>query len=67
MPVGEMPSHKHDMDRANYGNVFREYVSYGSGEGCQYNRPEAMKETGGDQYHNNISPAIAGYKWQRII
>jgi hypothetical protein len=55
------------MDRANPGDGFREYVSYGSEEGRQYNRPEAMKKTGGDQYHNNISPAMAGYKWQRII
>ena len=62
-----MPSHKHDMDRANPGDGFREYVSYGAETGRQYNRPEAMKTTGGDQYHNNISPTIAGYKWQRII
>ena len=54
------------MDRADSGNDMREYVGYGAKTHYQYDRPEAMKETGGDQYHNNISPAIAGYKWQRI-
>ena len=65
LSVGEMPKHRHAIDRGNYGDNKREWISYSAGTGVQNNIPDAIHETGGDLYHNNISPCVGAYLWHR--
>ena len=66
LSVGELASHSHRADRADAGNAKREQLAYSNGANIQDNRPEAICKTGGDMPHNNVSPDIAGYTWERI-
>lgn len=64
LTVGEMPSHKHDFGQqftgmpvssGNYGY----YMIAGT-------RTDAIKNTGGNQPHNNLQPYITCYMWKRV-
>lgn len=64
LTVDEMPSHKHDFGQqftgmpvssGNYGY----YMIAGT-------RTDVIKNTGGNQPHNNLQPYITCYMWKRI-
>lgn len=63
LTVGEMPSHKHDFGQqftgmpvssGNYGY----YIIAGT-------QTDVIKNTGGNQPHNNLQPYITCYMWKR--
>ena len=64
LTVGEMPSHKHDFGQqftgmpvssGNYGY----YMIAGT-------QTDVIKNTGGNQPHNNLQPYITCYMWKRV-
>lgn len=64
LTVDEMPSHKHD-----FGQQFATTSSL-SGEYGYYmiagTQTDVIKNTGGNQPHNNLQPYITCYMWKRI-
>lgn len=64
LTVGEMPSHKHDFGQqfagmpASSGN-YGYYMIVGT-------RTDVIKNTGGNQPHNNLQPYITCYMWKRV-
>lgn len=63
LTVGEMPSHKHDFGQqfATTSNLSGEYGYYMIA-GTQ---TDVIKNTGGNQPHNNLQPYITCYMWKR--
>lgn len=67
LTVDEMPSHKHDMTlptgttSGTYANVYRtgNYID-------NWTVTSRMKNTGGDQPHNNLQPYYVAYIWKLV-
>lgn len=63
LTVGEMPSHKHDFGQqfattSNLSGAYGYYMIAGT-------QTDVIKNTGGNQPHNNLQPYITCYMWKR--
>lgn len=63
LTVDEMPSHKHDFGQqfattSNLSGVYGYYMIAGT-------QTDVIKNTGGNQPHNNLQPYITCYMWKR--
>ena len=69
LTVAEMPSHSHNWKATNLGASGDNYagIAYNNFSGHVGSDPmtEWIKNTGGDQAHNNLQPYIACYMWKR--
>lgn len=64
LTVDEMPSHKHDFGQqfattSNLSGSYGYYMIAGT-------QTDVIKNTGGNQPHNNLQPYITCYMWKRI-
>lgn len=64
LTVDEMPSHKHDFGQqfattSNLSGAYGYYMIAGT-------QTDVIKNTGGNQPHNNLQPYITCYMWKRI-
>ena len=64
LTVDEMPSHKHDFGQqfattSNFSGSYGYYMIKGT-------QTDVIKNTGGNQPHNNLQPYITCYMWKRI-
>lgn len=63
LTVGEMPSHKHDFGQqfattSSLSGAYGYYMIAGT-------QTDVIKNTGGNQPHNNLQPYITCYMWKR--
>lgn len=63
LTVDEMPSHKHDFGQqfattSNFSGAYGYYMIAGT-------QTDVIKNTGGNQPHNNLQPYITCYMWKR--
>lgn len=70
MTVGESASHSHlyivDSPKTGSNNGSTWFLDAGTvGEKC--GRARETESTGGNQYHNNVSPCLAAYIWERKV
>ena len=64
LTVNEMPSHKHILGyRIGGGGGTTWYIDGGTVD--SWGTDTAVKETGGNQAHNNMPPYLAVYVWKR--
>lgn len=68
MTVGESASHSHlfisDSPKNGSSSGSDWFLDVGTiGEKC--GKVRETESTGGNQYHNNLSPCLAAYMWQR--
>jgi len=64
LTVDEMPSHKHDFGQqfattSSLSGAYGYYMIAGT-------QTDVIKNTGGNQPHNNLQPYITCYMWKRI-
>lgn len=68
LTVDEMPSHKHEAyfvyPFTAGGNGV--YASPSTENNPTGSAPDMIKESGGNQPHNNLPPSIVVYRWRRI-
>lgn len=70
LTVNEMPSHRHNINKARYGTY--QWLSAGQGgtdavrtDNYDAANTNTTHATGGGQAHNNMPPYLAVYVWQR--
>ena len=70
--VGEMAEHSHTLYGSDSDNPLITHTNYSDAPDSRkwtknyHNWVNSMTSAGGNQYHNNLSPAIAVYIWKRV-